>query len=195
MQSVLLKNLERYNKRINIGEYLEILKKYFSGNFEEDKFKDVEDVISYAYLKAMFNTNETNKYIKKYSKQIDMSKATSSKAFNETFLIERAKEWKTDKEFRHNMFLNHEIMLTFLPWFTYKQIYKFDLDALKMISESKMDNLSYEEFKALKMPFECFAIENEISHNGIEFNSFIIKRDFLKWELIMIQHSLMIYLK
>ncbi|MBR3208796.1 MAG: hypothetical protein IKF82_00865 [Bacilli bacterium] len=61
-------------------------------------------------------------------------------------------------------------------WLRYKQIYKFDPDTLKLLSENKQ-KITNEVLENLNLPYDHFAIENEFKLSDGNIDSVLVRKD------------------
>lgn len=148
MKSVTLEHFEAYNKSFNFDDYWEAI-----GDVEvkdEDKF----------YKQLMIAIFKSSPLLK--NKKVDFD-----------FEYKRV---KNDEDAKGELFQTYCVLGMMSLWLNYKQIYKFDLDTLEMVSNSECSDLTYEELKALKMPYNCFAIENEFDYKGETIDTTLISK-------------------
>ena len=99
------------------------------------------------------------------------------------------RKWDIEKEYEKiksddgaigELFRTYTVMEMIRFWLEHKQIYKFDRDTLEMLLEKDCADLSCAELKALKMPYNCFVIENEIAYGNEILDSMMIHRAYCK---------------
>ena len=153
MSSRTIQHLEDYNKMFNVEKYASII--------DDCKLDNPDNkTLLMAILKA---TMGSSPYCQDRIKN----------GYNyETAL----QELLNDKANQDELVKNYFVFMNIWYWLEYKQIYKFDLDTLEMVTQSEYKDLTYEELQALKMPYESFAIENELELNGEVFDSILVSR-------------------
>lgn len=153
MSSKTIQHLENYNKMFNVEKYAEIIDNCKIDNPDNQ-------TLLMAILKA---TLESSPYCQERIKNgYDYDKALQ--------------ELLNDKTNQDELVKNYFVFMNIWYWLEYKQIYKFDLDTLETIAGSEYKDMTYEEIKSLKMPYESFAIENELELNGEVFDSILVSR-------------------
>ena len=131
MKNITIEHIEQYNKEFNISTFNKSLVKGI----------DIErDGIDAFYKTCIEATIKSSPVLSK--KKFDIAKLAKDQ-----FMQENA---------RSTYFLMTMVVL----WLQYKQIYKFDQDTLEMVTASEFKDLTYDELKALKLPYDSFAIEN-----------------------------------
>ena len=150
MRSTTIQHFEDYNKEFDLEVF-----------FEELGEKTLEDRDEFyrTVMRAIFKSNPKLKKIN----DIDYDKEYERKV-------------KDDEDAKDELFQTYEVLGMMREWLNFKQIYKFDLDTLDTLFESKCSDLTYEELKCLKMPYECFAIENDIAYKDIVIDSTLVCR-------------------
>lgn len=158
-----IKHLEDYNKMFNVEKYASII--------DDCKLDNPDNnTLLMTILKA---TMGSSPYCQERIKNgYDYDKALQ--------------ELLNDKTNQDELVKNYFVFMNIWYWLEYKQIYKFDLDTLETIVGSEYKDLTYEELKCLKMPYESFAIENELTLNGEVFDSILVSRKNCKSGNILI---------
>lgn len=59
-------------------------------------------------------------------------------------------------------------------WLDYKQIYRFDVDTLEMLRQTK-EELTDELLKGIRLPYNCFFIENQIEISDKEVETILVR--------------------
>ena len=147
MRSTTIQHFEDYNKEFN----LEIFFKELGEETLDDKEKFYRKV-----MRAIFKSNPRLKDV-----EVDYEKEYNRKV-------------KNSEDAKNELFQTYEVLGMMKEWLNFKQIYKFDLDTLDTLFSSKCSDLTYEELKCLKMPYECFAIENEIPYKNVVIDSTLV---------------------
>lgn len=149
MRSTTIQHFEDYNKEFDLEIFFEEL-----GDVEiEGKDKFYKTV-----MRAIFKSNPKLKKIElDYDEEYD-------------------KKVKDSEDAKDELFQTYEVLCMMREWLNFKQIYRFDLDTLDTLFESKCSDLTYEELKCLKMPYECFAIENDIAYKDVVIDSTLVCR-------------------
>lgn len=138
-----IKHLESYNKKLNVATFLEEVAK--AGVPENNE----------VFLKTLFRAvHKSNPVLRQ--KPVD---------------YERTFAQFGDEQYQE-LLKSYLVCHLIGDWLEFKQIYKFDLDTLKLILEGKGIEIGYHELKALQMPYNCFVIENEVG----DVDSIIVRR-------------------
>lgn len=154
MISTTINHLEQFNKTFNVQRFLDVVVK------ENDIDNYNSDQVLKTILKGMYEANDE---LKKRKPFVDI---------DETY----------ETSFKNNVKEKGELVRMYFfcyiidEWLDYKQIYKFDVDTLKMLFEQNTLNYTYDEIKALKMPYDCFIIENDLNTGDKIADSMIIRR-------------------
>ena len=157
MLSATLRYLEEYSKTFDIEKYFDTM------NNSKIKIKNEEDIEGFFKL-LMEATFHSIKKFKDLSPKYDVN--------------EQYERLKNDDYAKREFVRTYGIMSAIDNWLDYKQIYKFDVDALDTLMSSDLKDLTYEELKALKMPYDCFAIENKLPYdNDFSIESVILRRE------------------
>lgn len=146
MVSKIIEHLEQYNKEMNI-------KAYYDKLHTCEKTKDEMD--EREFFKCLLQAS-----IEGVKKSHNLTGGNHINIEKETDKI--MKDYNVQAE----LFKNYSVMVLIESWLLYKQIYSFDKDTLNLLISNEYSNLSYDELKALKMPFETIAIENDIEYEG-----------------------------
>lgn len=142
MVSETIRGLEKFNKEINVEQFIEYLTKNMKLD-DMDYYKDKDVEFAKTILRGVKASSPTFR----------------AKNINLDIMFES--EYRKHKEeylkSLHNVFTS---AYQIYKWLEFKQIYKFDADTLEMLREQETKDMSYDELKALRMPFNSFAIEN-----------------------------------
>ena len=152
MKSKTLEHFEMYNREFNLRKYYEVVHDVDIRNDEDEFYK--------LLMEATFKSSPRLK-----DKTIDFEKEYESKI-------------KDNDEAKKELFQTYAVLGMMGFWLEYKQIYKFDVDTLEMVMSSECKDLTSEEIKSLKMPYECFAIENEIPYRDVVIDSTMISKRY-----------------
>lgn len=148
MKNVTIEHFEAYNKSFNFDKYWEAV-----GDVD---YADEDDF----YKKMMIGVFKSSPLLK--DREVDYD--------------EQYEKIKNDEEAKAQLFQTYSVLGMMGFWLEYKQIYKFDLDTLEMVSNSECKDLTYEELKALKMPYNCFVIENEFQYKDDVIDTTLISK-------------------
>lgn len=140
MLSPTIAQLENFNKVLNVRIFLEEMSKAFDINMSKH---DMNLLILESTVKASPTASE--------AKKRDFIK------HKEQYLQAYLKEF-SEKTLEQGFITCYQIN----SWLEFKEIYKFDKDALDLLAKDPFKDMTYEELAALKMPYSNFAIENEI---------------------------------
>ena len=158
MKSITIEHLEKYQKEFNAHQYYKVI-----DSRSEKGECDARDNDRF-YMTLL---EATLKAIPSFSKRKwDIEKEYQKIKNNENATAE--------------LFRNYTVMEMIRFWLDYKQIYKFDKDALETLLSTDCNNLTCEEIRALKMPYDCFAIENEIVYGDVILDSMLVHRACVK---------------
>lgn len=152
MKSVTMEHLEAYNREFNFDIYWDTI--------QEISVKENEDGFYKNIMEAIFKSNPNLR-----AKKLNIDK--------------EYEKIKGDEEGIAQLFATYRVMWAIACWLEYKQIYKFDLDTLEMVSNGEFKDLSYEELKALKMPYNTFIIENDFKYRNEIIDTILINRQFV----------------
>lgn len=165
MLSKIIEHLEHFNKGFSVSKYLETYYNYDDSLVQTKE--DFEVKLFYCYVIACFMKE---KHLK--DEIINLQKENKLKDF---YLKKISND---DGETFNKIKTMFEIVSIIHTWLNFKQIYKFDNDAYQTILESKTKDITFEELKALKLPCDCFAVENEMFYQEYKIDSFMIDRYF-----------------
>lgn len=85
---------------------------------------------------------------------------------------------KDNEQAKKEIYNTYETMAMIHSWLNYKQIYRFDEDTMALLLESECKDMTFEELKKLKLPYECFSIENEIKYEDKIIDTIFFNRLF-----------------
>lgn len=144
--------LEHYNKDlVDIRGYIDFVNKEINGTSILDITDDrVKEIATNGWLQYLRFTTYEERML---SKIIKDKKYTALELFNQ--LDSSNKKQIIDLNIMCQMVKS---------WLKYKQIYKFDVDTLEMLSNTKQE-ITNEIIQNLKLPYDCFFIENEFDSN------------------------------
>lgn len=154
MKSKTIEHLEMYRKEFNMHEYCKEINRHAEKGECDAHDKD-------RFYKTLMEA--TFKAIPSLSKR----------------------KWDIDKEYEKiksddgaigELFRSYTVIGMISSWLEHKQIYSFDKDTLEMLMEKDCADLSCEEILALKTPYECFVIENEIAYGNEILDSIIVNK-------------------
>ena len=167
MQSKIINHLESLNKELNVAEYMDHFFEYGESNSSDD----FEVKLFYCYAMSIRPSLKD----KDFNKRKKALKDLYDKGELKDFYFNRVKPNFEDKDFKEESTAYRTISIL-STWLEFKQIYKFDNDAYKMILDTEPKDITYEELKALKMPYNSFGVENELYFRGYHVDSFLIDR-------------------
>lgn len=168
MKSILIENLEKFNKDLNIAKYIE----YFFDYGDSVSKEDLETKIFYCHVMAINSDKKNRNSFAKQQKTISELKRKGT--LNEFY----HKNIKPQYFNNDDWFTAYKSISIISSWLRYKQIYKFDNDAYKMILDTEPKDITFQELKALKLPYECFGVENELQFKEFHISSFFIEKFF-----------------
>ena len=152
MKSVTMEHLEAYNREFNFDFFWDTIKDIDVTKNPDDFYKNI--------LEAIFKSNPLLR-----EKHLDANKE-----------YERIKD---DEEGIAQTFATYRVMFAIACWLEYRQIYKFDLDTLKLVSNSEFKDLTNEELKALKMPYSTFIIENDFNYREEIIDTILVNKQLV----------------
>ena len=154
MLSKTLSHLETYNKELRYNAFFET----FNGGLIRDDEKAFYVNLMYAIFKCCPKYDKTQKSIEFFEKEYE--------------------QIKDNDEAKKSFYQTYETMAMINSWLNYKQIYRFDDDTMNLLMESECKDMTFEELKKLKLPYECFSIENEIEYDGKIIDTIFFNRLF-----------------
>lgn len=155
MESKTLSHLETYNKELRYNVFFE----NFNGGLIRDDEKSFYANLMYATYKSCPKFDKKPKSVEFFEEEYEKSIANNDEA-------------------KREIYGTYETMAMISSWLNYKQIYRFDEDTMNLLMESECKDMTFEELKKVKLPYECFSIENEIEYDGKIIDTIFFNRMF-----------------
>ena len=154
MKSVAIEHLEVYRKEFDMLEYFKEINRHVEkGECNAENRDRFYKTLMEATFKAIPSLR---------NKKLDVEKDYERIKGNEDAINE--------------LFRTYTVMGMISAWLEFKQIYKFDKDTLDTLLEKDSDDITCEELLALKMPYGCFAIENEMAYGNDIIDTIFVNR-------------------
>lgn len=154
MTSKTLTHLEQCNRELRYDVFFE----KFNGGLIRDDEKAFYSNLMYAIYNCCPKFDKNPQPLEFFEKEYD--------------------ELENNEQAKKEIYNTYETMAMISSWLNYKQIYRFDEDTMELLLDSECKDMTFEELKKLKLPFECFSIENEIEYEGKIIDTIFFNRLF-----------------